>query len=214
VAILGTVSSFDHLCWIGGGTGAGKTTLARGLAERFDLPVYSSDATIACHASRRDAATARPLDDFRRMSMDQRWVLRDPGTMYRTFPWFQGEGFDLLIEDLRSLPAERITLVEGFRLLPHLVRPHMTVPAHGVWLLPTPDFRQRAFTSRDSEAAFWLRTTEPQRALANLLERDRMFTDAVAAGAANLGLTTLVIDGTRTVDDTVRVLARCLGLLR
>ncbi len=53
--------------------------------------------------------------------MDQRWVLRDPAIMYKTFPWFQGEGFDLLLEDLLSLPADQVILVEGFRLLPYLV---------------------------------------------------------------------------------------------
>ena len=57
------------------------------------------------------------------MSVDERWVYREPGEMYRTFPWFHGEGFDLLTEDLRSLPTNMITLAEGFRLLPRLVAP-------------------------------------------------------------------------------------------
>jgi hypothetical protein len=64
-------------------------------------------------------------------------VVPDPELMYRMFPWFEGEGFDLPIEDLGSLPRTIITLVEGFRLLPALVRPYVSEPDHAVWLIPT-----------------------------------------------------------------------------
>jgi len=151
------------------------------LAERFGLRVYSSDLTIGVHAARLDAATAPLLDHFRRMSMDQRWVLRAPAIMYKTFPWFQGEGFDLLLEDLRSLPANQVILVEGFRLLPHLVQPYLSDPRHAVWLIPTPEFLRAAFAAREDAEAFWLRTTDPASALAKLLQRDEIFADDVAA---------------------------------
>lgn len=207
------VSSLDHIRWVGGGTGAGKTMVTRRLAEQFGLPVYSSDATISVHSARLGAA-APLLERFRRMSMDERWVLRDPVSMYWTFPWFQGEGFDLLIEDLRSLPSSSVTVVEGFRLLPQLVRPHLSDPRHAVWLIPSPRFRRAAFAARDGAEAFWLRTTDPRRALANLLERDEIFTDEVAANAARNGLSTLVLDDARTVDDTVGALATRFGMLK
>lgn len=208
------VGSLDHIRWVGGGSGAGKTTVTRRLAERFGLPIYSSDATIGVHADRLSEATAPLLERFRRMGMDERWVLRDPVSMYRTFPWFQGEGFDLLIEDLRSLPSNSFTLVEGFRLLPHLVHPHLSDPRHAVWLIPTPSFRRAAFAARDRGEAFWLSTTDPRCALANLLERDEIFADAVAVDAAHNGLSTLVVDGAHPVEDTVDALAARFGVLR
>ena len=188
---------------MGGGSGAGKTTLARRLADRFDLRVYSTDATIGVHTDRLSPAAAPRLDGFREMGMDQRWVHRDPLTMYRTFPWFHGEGFDLVIEDLQALSTSGVVVAEGFRLLPHLVRPHLTHPRHAVWLTPTPQFRRTALTRRSSREAFWLRTSDPQRALANLLERDRIFTAAVAADAARNGLATLPIDGSTSIEEQV-----------
>lgn len=205
-------SAFDHVRWIGGGTGGGKSTLTAVLAERFGLRRYSSDATIRRHAARLGASSAPLLERFRRMTMDERWLLREPITMYRTFPWFQGEGFDLLIEDVLALPNDGIVLVEGFRLLPVLIRPYLTSPRQAVWLIPTPAFRRAAFAVRERAAAFWLSTSDPDQALANLLERDRIFTKVVAADAVRLGLRALVVDGGRSVDGTLDVLAEHLGL--
>ncbi len=188
--------------------------MTRHLAERFGLRVYSSDSTIGVHAARLDAATAPLLDRFRRMSMDQRWVLRDPAMMYKTFPWFQGEGFDLLLEDLRSLPANQVTLVEGFRLLPRLVCPYLSDPRHAVWLIPTPEFRRAAFAAREDAEAFWLRTTDPTIALAKLLQRDAIFTNDVAAAAERNQGEMRVVDGTGTLDDVTEELAERFGLVQ
>lgn len=208
------VHELDHVRWVGGGSGAGKTTVTRRLAERFDLQLYSTDRTIEAHAAKLSDGTAPRLDDLRRMGMDERWVYRDPVTMFQTFPWFHGEGFEFVIEDLQSLAKGGVVLAEGFRLLPGLVRPHLTDPQRAVWLIPTPDLRRAAFEQRSPREAFWLRTSDPPRALANLLERDRIFTDAVATDAARNHLATLEIDGTRSIEDEADDLAARFGLRR
>jgi hypothetical protein len=82
------------------------------------------------------------------MDMDQRWVNRSPETMLEGFHWFNGELFSLIVEDLLHLPAETGVIAKGFRLLPRLVKPLLGGNGHAVWLLPTPEFRQAAFTSR------------------------------------------------------------------
>jgi 2-phosphoglycerate kinase len=208
------VSNLDHVRWVGGGSGSGKTTVTRLLAERFGIDFYSTDVTISVHSELLDATGAPLLERFRHMSIDERWIKRDPITMYATFPWFHGEGFDLLLEDLRQMPTDRLVLVEGFRLLPHLVRPHMSNPLHAVWLVPTTSFRQAAFRPRRHSDAFWTRTSDPDRAFANLLERDRIFTDWIASDAARIGLEVLYVDGTRTVESMVNELASRFGLHR
>lgn len=206
--------ALDHVRWVGGGSGAGKTTVTRLLAERFDVDVYSTDAAIGVHSAQLDGTAAPLLTRFRAMTMDQRWVDRDPLTMYRSFPWFHGEGFDLVLEDLRRLPADRPVIAEGFRLLPELVLPHLSDVRHGVWLLPTPRFRDEAFARRTGADAFWTRTTDPARALANLLDRDRLFTDELARQTQRTGIGALHVDGTRTAEHMVDDLAHRFGLHR
>ncbi len=184
------------------------------LAQRVGARLYSTDETIRTHSNRVAPAEAPLLECFQRMSMDERWVRRDPVTMYRTFPWFHGEGFNLVLDDLRQLPNDRLILAEGFRLLPRLVRPHLSDLRHAVWLLPTPGFRQAAFARRGGADAFWLRTSEPDRALANLLERERIFTDDVAGECARSGMNVVHVDGTTTITDVAWQLAAPFQLPR
>ena len=56
------------------------------------------------------------------------------------------------------------------------------------------------------------RTTAPERALGNLLERDRRFTDQVATVTRRLGLTSIAVDGSRTEDQLTLRVAELFGL--
>src|SRR5437764_1284131 len=117
-----------HVYWIGGGSGAGKSTIARRLAAEHGLQLYDSDGAMADHAKRSTAEDCPLLHRFMAMDMDDRWVKRSPREMLETFHWFRGEGFRMIIEDILRLPKEPGVIVDGFRLLPHLVKPLLAVP--------------------------------------------------------------------------------------
>lgn len=190
-----------HVYWIGGGSGAGKSAIARRIADRCGFRRFSTDDAMSDHARRLTPRESPLLAEFLRMDMDERWVTRPPEVMFETFHWFRGEGFDSIVEDLLGLPAQSGVIVEGFRLLPALVKPLLAARDHAVWLLPTADFRRAAFESRGSVETFLARTSDPSRALRNLLERDRMFTDRLREQASALGLATLDVDVTMTEAD-------------
>jgi hypothetical protein len=157
------------------------------------------------HARRSTDEDAPLLHRFMAMNMDERWVNPSPQTLLETFHWFHGEGFNLIIEDLLDLPREPGVIVEGFRLLPRLVKPLLSVPAHAVWLLPTRTFRQRVLERRGGSAwGFLAKTSDPERALRNLLERDRMFTDVLREETARLKLPAIDVDTTLSEDDVLK----------
>jgi hypothetical protein len=143
------------------------------------------------------------------MSMDERWLNRSPMDMLDTFHWFRGEGFDLIVEDLLRIPAETGVIAEGFRLLPRLIEP-LAAPGRAVWLLPTPAFRRATFDSRGTTWDIPNQTTNPQRALDNLLERDQMFTDRLSAEAKSLGLPTVEIDSGTSEDELAEQVATAI----
>jgi 2-phosphoglycerate kinase len=140
-----------HVYWIGGGSCAGKSTIARRLAVEHGLQLYATDDVMADHARRSTPDDCPLLHEFMAMDMDQRWVNSSPKDMLETFHWFRGEGFSMIVEDILRLPSEAGIIVEGFRLLPHLVKPLLSVPAHAVWLLPTPEFRRAVVDSRGGQ---------------------------------------------------------------
>jgi 2-phosphoglycerate kinase len=201
-----------HVYWIGGGSGAGKSTIARRVADRYGLLRYATDDVMSDHARRSRPDHAPLLSEFAAMDMDQRWLDRSPATMLATFHWFRGEGFHLIVEDLLRLPREPGVIVEGFRLLPALVQPVLAAPHHAVWLLPTPAFRQAALASRGSTWKIAGRTSDPQRALRNLLERDRLFTDALRTEATRRRLRTIEVGTATTEDDLAERVAEAFEL--
>ena len=168
---------------------------------------------MADHARRSTSDDAPLLHQFMAMDMDERWVNRSPATMLETFHWFRGECFDSIVDDLLRFPREPGVIVEGFRLLPHLVKPLLGVPAHAVWLLPTPVFRQTALSRRGGAAlGFLAKTTYPVRALRNLLDRDRLFTDILREETGRLDLPAIEIDVTLPEEDVARRVANVFGL--
>ena len=165
---------------------------------RSGLRLYLTDDVMSEHAGRSEPEDAPFLNAFLSMDMDERWVSRSPETMLATFHWFRGERFGDIVDDLLHLPAGPPVIAEGFRLLPRLVKPLLDSPRHAVWLLPTPDFRRAAFSSRGSSWEIAGNTGDPARALDNLLERDRMFTERLREEATSLELRIIDVDAAMT----------------
>jgi 2-phosphoglycerate kinase len=202
-----------HVYWIGGGSAAGKSTIARRLAAQHGLRVYATDDVMTDHARRTTREDSPLLHGFIAMDMDERWVNRSPQTMVETFQWFEGEGFNLIVEDLLALSRQSGVIAEGFRLLPRLVKPLLSASTHAVWLLPTPAFRQTVIESRGGSTwSFLAKTTDPEQALGNLLERDRMFTDILREETSRLELPAIEVDVTMTEDELVRRVTKVFGL--
>jgi len=201
-----------HVYWIGGGSAAGKSAVARRIAAQHRFHLYATDDVMSDHARRSMPEDSPLLRKFVAMDMDERWIHRSPKTMLETFHWFQGECFDMIVEDLLHLPRNPGVIVEGFRLLPRLVKPLLAMPRHALWLLPTRDFRRGVFERRGLAWGFFSKTSDPERALRNLLERDRMFTDLLYEETRRLELPAVAVDTAMTEDDLTERVKEAFGL--
>lgn len=200
-----------HVRLIGGGSGAGKSTIACRLAGDHGLQLYHTEP-LSQDVARTTPSGAPLLHAFMAMDMDERWLNRSPRVMFNTFHGFHGEQFALVVEDLLALPRNSPILVEGFTLLPRLVAPLLSEPCQAVWLIPTPEFRRAAFDCRGSTWDIPRKTSDPERALANLLARDRLFTDHVLSEATALELPVVKVDLGVSVDELVNRVGATLDL--
>ena len=122
------------------------------------------------------------------------------------------KGFHLIIEDLLAMPDDSPTLAEGFKLLPRAVSPLLSDIHQAIWLLPTREFRHAAFDTRGSTWEIPDRTSDPERALANLVARDELFRESLDREIRLLGLRMLKMDGSRQIAESSRLVASSFGL--
>jgi energy-coupling factor transporter ATP-binding protein EcfA2 len=205
-------SRLGNVYWIGGGSGAGKSTIAKHLANKYGLKLYSTDEKIREHGLRTPPHERPFACVFNEMDMDERWLNRPPEIMLNTFHFFHGECFDRIVEDLLEFPPDCRVVAEGFRLLPDRVKPLLDLTAHGIWLLPTPEFRRAAFESRGTLWTIAGKTSNPQRALQNLLLRDGLFTERLREEIRKAGLSAIEVDPSGTKDALAERVAKQFGL--
>jgi hypothetical protein len=205
-------SRLRHVYWIGGGSGAGKSTIAKHLANKYDLKLYSTDEKIREHGLRTPPEERPFACAFNEMDMDERWLNRSPKIMHNTFHFFRGECFDRIVEDLLEFPPDCRVVAEGFRLLPDRVKPLLDLTEQGIWLLPTPEFRRTAFESRGTLWTIAGKTSNPDRALQNLLVRDGLFTELLREETKKAGLPAIEVDPSVTEGALVDRVAKQFGL--
>ncbi|MGH2977293.1 MAG: hypothetical protein ACRDKC_02820 [Gaiellaceae bacterium] len=163
--------------WLGGGTGAGKTTTARALTVRHRLRRFPIDACWYAY----DARWAQP-----RKSPDEQWLETPPEVQAAEFEEVSRRMMGYALDDLSELPRAP-TLVEGPQVLPDLV-PEVD---QAVFLDPSPEWQHSVLGPRP------MPSSDPGRALEARLVKDRIYADRVAALARERGFPVLVMDGSR-----------------
>jgi hypothetical protein len=131
---------------------------------------------------------------------------------YFTFHLFQGECFDRIVEDLLEFAPDCRVVAEGFRLLPDRVKPLLESTEQAIWLLPTPEFRRAAFESRGTLWTIAEKTSNPDRALQNVLVRDRLFTERLREETRRADLPAIEVDPSVTEDALVDLVTKQFGL--
>jgi hypothetical protein len=197
-----------NVVWLGGGCGAGKSTLARRLAYRHDLRLLPVDAYSYAHERR---ATTEPGWPVMRaaagLEFTERWLSAPVHDQLVRFLGYAAEQFAMLADHLAALPDRTLTLVEGPQLLP------AQVAAHGgaaIWLIPTParvrrSRRQRGFTGPADQPTL-------DRVLDTLIDRDVLLAEHLRAQTRAFGGDAVEVDDDADWDRLTELVAARLGL--
>ena len=189
--------SLERALWIGGAQWTGKTTVAEIVAEQYGLTVYHYDYHDARgHQDRRIARRVALAEPVRDPAPDQVWVEQSPEEMAAgTLAGFPVR-FEWVLDDLRALFTGRPAIAEGWGLRPELVAPLLDSPRRMVVLVPTEDFRQHQLRAFPRAGSLNVPVSDPTRAQANRIARDRLVAEDAARNARRLGIRVITIDGT------------------
>ena len=195
----------SHVLWIGGGPQAGKTTLSRLLAGKWDLKIYNLDwHGVRDHERRPSAGIAA----FQRLSMDERWALPSAADLLERSIALWQEGFALVIEDLLALPRSRTIVAEGPGAFPWCVAPVLNSVRQAIFLVPTPARRDVVATRRWGRGQIerFPGIVERERGLTNVSARDELLDARIVSSCADLGLRCERFDGSLDLDDSLALL--------
>src|SRR6266566_813150 len=200
------ISALGHVLWIGGSPCAGKTSISDRLAQTYQLQVYHFDRTEREHIARRIAQGDARLTAFLSQSMDERWLKRSPEVMAQSVISFWTERFHQVLEDLLALPQAPGIITEGPGLFPECVFPCLSHPHQAIWLVPTDAFCTAIRQHRHAAGIDgFQQTSDPERALRQLIERDHLLARYVKQQTEALHLPLYEVDGNRSLDEMMRL---------
>lgn len=122
------------------------------------------------------------------------WLEWTPATQAASFERISRLMLGFLLEDVPSLPEQPVVLVEGPQIVPDL----LPEGARAIFLIPSSEFQRDVLTPRP------MPSSDPARALANRLVKDRLYADRVADLARERGFTVLEVDGSLSPDDVLQ----------
>lgn len=197
--------------WLGGSPCAGKSSIARVLADRYDVHLLHVDDGLGAHIPHLTATDQPTLYKWTHTPWDALWMQPADALLAEAISAYT-EHCALVLQDIAALPVGGRVLVEGTCLLPACIAPHLATPNHGLWLTPTEAFQHHHYRARGA----WVQAVldqchDPDAAWARWMARDAAFARWVAQAAAQQHLTLWTVDGSRSIADLATHVATHFG---
>jgi len=210
-AVTDLIERLKHVYWLGGSPCAGKSSVAKIIAERRGFQLYSSDDHFEEHKARRDPQKHPIFSALATLSCDELWM-RPVAVQVETELAYSREVFGLMVEDLLQFPPDRPLLAEGTDLLPDCVKPLLADVRNAFWLVPTVEFQYNYYSKREWVNDILKNCTQPAKAFANWMGRDVAYADTVEQTAFSLHLPVMRVDGDLPVRAIAPIVENSFGL--
>jgi hypothetical protein len=194
-------AGLEHILWIGGAQGAGKSTAARAFAHHNGLRLYFVDAFTYSHAELAETGPYPVMRAFAAKTMDERWLHPEPEEMADEFLEYSRDRFRMILDDLRRLPTEPAIVAEGPQLLPELVAPLLARREAAIWLVPTPRLQRGLLDARPSAGPD--HTSDADLVKAKMTRRNQLIAERIQSSALEHGLELVEIDAYEQAGDAL-----------
>lgn len=187
---------------IGGGPGAGKSTVAKSLSKKYGFEYLRTDDFVDEH--QQEAAELKyPINNYLSSLPAKEQQLELIKLTSKQEIARQEELFFILLKELRKRKFDKVVL-EGNCLLPDLVHERFEYPYNGVWLLPTLEFQRKLYPKRDWAPKLLEQSSDRPLTLKSWIKRDHEFNMVVLGQAKAHKFPYRRVNGQRSIEDTER----------
>lgn len=202
--MLDLKQALSHVYWIGGSPCAGKTSIARKLAEDYQLTYYKCDDCYEEHMARSTPNLHPTMYEIIDLTWNQAWSTRfcsNPvNELIDHVVRIYEEQFQLIVEDLLKRPKSAKILVEGAALLPELAAPLLLKPNQAIWVVPTPEFQLKHYAKREWIHDVLKNYPDPEHAFSNWMKRVIGFAEKILKSTGKLQLNSILVDGASSIN--------------
>jgi uridine kinase len=200
-----------NVLWIGGSPCSGKSSVAEQLAEIYNLNLYRVDDHYGEHIEQINPVRQPTMALLTQMSWDDLWM-RPVELQVETALAFYGEIFEIILADLKKIKPKSGIIVEGVALLPSNLAKISIPTENAFFMVPTSEFQLEHYSKRPWIQDILAETSDPKQAFANWMARDVRFGELVVEEAAACGYTSMVVDGSASLEENIAEVSSHFGL--
>lgn len=215
-ALEGFLDGTKRLIWIGGASRAGKSTVAKRLAETYGFGYLSGDAAANAHV--RSAPESSPSYEVR-LSLDDReastrYLCTSAQHIADTNFARAAEEYELIKKDVTAVQTDRGVIVDAF-LLPPSRAVEEVDRADLMFLFSTEEFQRERWIESTWYRKYTDNTEDPELAVSNFIESGIVVSRELLAECKRVGAPFLITGGVLDLSEVYeRVCAHLVGYER
>lgn len=188
-----------QIYWIGGSPCSGKSTIAEKMVEDFGFHYYKCDDNLERYlevASKRGKPVSSKMQ---KLNIDQTF-LRPVDEQVQDELAFYAEVFEVILEDLDKLDVETDIVIEGAALLPSNIHKLGISDTNYICVVPTAEFQLNKYAEREWVSYYLSDSKDKDLAYDNWMKRDIEFAKIVLEDATNKGYSSILVDGSNSIE--------------
>ena len=199
-----------NIYYIGGSPCSGKSTVAEILAEKYDLYYFKVDDFLEEYTKMGAAKGCEICKKQEEMSPEEIWM-REPQLQCEEEFAFYEEVFEFVMADLQKINATGI-ITEGAAYLPKLMKERGVSQNRYMAITPTAEFQIEHYKRREWVPYVLEGCSDKEKAFSNWMNRDILFAKEVQRQCAEEQYTSVINDGSITVEELVEKAVSCFDL--
>lgn len=200
-----------EIYYIGGSPCSGKSTIAKILAEKYNLNYFKVDDHLNEYI-KIGALQGKPICKKQlKMNAEQIWM-RDSLLQCQEELLFYEEIIEYILSDLKNMSSSRAIITEGAAYLPILIKKYNISNERYYSIVPTKEFQIFHYKQREWVPYVLGECKDKERAFNNWMERDALFALEVNNQCMEEGFSFIINDGTIEIATLSCILAEHFGL--